>query len=132
MNFEKFTSKSIQAIEAAKAAAEERGNQEITNLHFLLALLSDDGGLIPELVRSLGANEKELLSDVRGEIDSLPRVSGSGYSSDRVYLSQATDKMLRDSDRFRTELFDEYISVEHIMLALLESKDKKISELFIK
>ncbi len=132
MNFEKFTSKSIQTLEAAKAAADERGNQEIANLHFLFALLSDEGGLIPELVRALGKNEKELLTGVKAELDALPRVSGGGYSSDRVYLSREAEKMLKDSDRLRSELSDEYISVEHIMLALIESRDEKISAIFRK
>ncbi len=132
MNFEKFTSKSAQALEAAKSAANERGNQTIENLHFLFALLSDDGGLIAELVHSLGADERAFLSDVQGELDKLVRVSGAGYSSDRLYLSPTAEKMLKDSDKFRAELGDEYLSVEHIMLSLLESKDEKISALFKK
>ena len=125
MNFEKFTSKSIQTLELAKASAEERGNQAITNLHFLFALLCDGEGLIPEIMQSLGIDAKELISSVSSELDSLPKVSGAGYSSDRIYLSPTADKMLKGADGYRSELGDEYLSVEHVMLSLLDSKDEK-------
>ncbi|MBE6644640.1 MAG: ATP-dependent chaperone ClpB [Ruminococcaceae bacterium] len=132
MNFDKFTSKSISAIQSAQKEAAERGNQSIEEIHFLFALLSDGGGLIPETVRMLGADEKALLSDVSARISELPRVSGAGYSPDRVYLSPSAEKMLGIADKKRAELTDEYLSVEHIMLSLLETKDKKISALFEK
>ena len=128
MDFDKFTERSINAVRSASEAAEERGNQTIEELHFFLALVEDDGGLIPELLRSLGKNAENLANETRELIDSLPKVSGSGVG--RSYLSPSAEKMLRAADGYRAEMGDEYVSVEHIMLALLDTKDRKLSAIF--
>ena len=132
MNFEKFTEKSINAVRSAQQLAAERGNVAIEESHFLLALLSDEGGLISELLHSMGINVKELTSDVRAIVDALPRVSGSGYSSDRVYLSGGGERLLSAAEKKKDEMGDEYLSVEHIMLAMLDVAENKISALFKK
>ena len=128
MDFDKFTERSINAVRSASEAAEERGNQSIEELHFFLALLEADGGLIPELLRSFGKNTENIASETRKLVDSLPKVSGSGVG--RSYLSSSVEKMLRAADGYRAEMGDEYVSVEHIMLALLDTKDRKLSALF--
>ena len=132
MNFEKFTEKSIASVRTARELAIEYGNQTVEEGHFLLALLSDEGGLISELVHSLGKDAATLRAEVKSLIEALPKVSGSGYSSENVYLSAGADKMLRSADKCRAEMGDEYVSVEHIMLALLDTNDGKISALFKK
>ena len=132
MNFDKFTEKSITTLRAAQEYAVENGNQSIDVSHFLYALLSDGSGLIPELVRLSGSDSALLLSDVKELISALPKVSGNGYSPERVYITSEADKMLKSAEKIRESLLDEYLSVEHIMIAIIRCKDEKISELLRK
>jgi ATP-dependent Clp protease ATP-binding subunit ClpB len=132
MNFEKFTEKSIACVRTAKETAIEHGNQTVEEIHFLYALLGDEGGLISELVKTLGKDASQIKTEVKSLIEALPKVAGSGYSSESVYLSRGADKMLRAADKHRADMGDEYLSVEHIMLALLDTNDGKISALFKK
>ena len=97
MNFEKFTEKSLGVLRYAQNSATEKGNAEIEISHFLLALLKDEGGLIPELLVSMGVDVKALTSDAERTVDSLPKISGAGYSAERIYLSQRGEKVLSDA-----------------------------------
>ncbi len=130
MNFDKFTEKSIKALKTAKELAASRGNQSIEETHFLSALL--DGGLIPELLTALGVDTKAFSSEISSLIEALPRVSGAGFSEERIYLSPSAEKMLDGANRYRDDMGDEYLSVEHIMTALFDTNERKISELFKK
>lgn len=132
MNFEKFTEKSINAVREAQNQASVRHNQSMEVCHFLLALLSDKGGLIPELFRGMGVDVAGTLRDVTGLVDALPKISGGGYSPDRIYLSGGADKMLRAADAKREKMGDEYLSVEHLMLGIFSECDSKIKEIFKK
>jgi len=132
MNFEKLTEKSIYTMREAQNQASNRASQAVEICHFLLALLSDAGGLIPELMKLCGTEPGEFSSDIARIADSLPRVSGTGYSPDKLYLSQGSDKMLREADRRREKMGDEYLSVEHIMLGIFSECDSKIKEIFKK
>ena len=130
MDFEKFTKKSIECISRAQREAEERQNPEIDELHLLFSLLSDGEGLIPELIRKTGKAPSELLSAVRARLDALPKLSGAGYTQGRVYISPSAEKTLGLADKKREKMNDEYLSVEHIMLALLNSPNEKIKAVF--
>ena len=132
MNNEKFTQKSIEALNAALGAANERGNNAVEVGHILFALLSDKEGLIPGLIESAAGAEarRKILSDCESLINSLPRITGGSRTG--VYLSPAADELLRKADAERTKMGDDFISVEHIALAIFDSKDGKCKDLFKK
>ena len=132
MNFEKYTEKSLSAVRDAQSKAGDMCNGEILPIHILCALLSDKGGLIPELLKSMEINTAGLLADTEREISLLPKISGSGYSPDRIYMSQSGEKLLRGAEEEAEKMGDEYVSVEHIMISLLELSDGKTQELFKK
>jgi len=132
MNFEKFTEKSLGALRGAQNSAVENRNSEIELSHFLLSLLADGGGLISELLCGMGVDVGSLTRETEGIVKSLPRLSGGGYSPERVYLSAAGERLLSDAEKNMKDMGDEFISVEHIMLAFFSAKDDKISKLFEK
>ncbi len=119
MNREKFTQKSLEALSSAADIAAERANQAIEPSHVLLALLTAEGGLIPELVRASDGDLERLVSSVGAICNSLPKVAGGN-----AYISQETDRILKDAERAATNMKDEFVSVEHLMLALLEARGK--------
>ena len=130
MNFEKFTQKSIEAVRGAHEAAVAAGNQTIEPLHIFSSLISDDGGLIPELFVMLGVDLKLLTEDVRRALDVLPKVFGSSRES--VYLSHAGEKLLSNAEKESASMGDEYVSVEHIMLAFFDTDAAKASDIIKK
>lgn len=132
LNLEKFTEKSINAIRNAQQYATQRSNQAIEQVHILLALLEDEGGLIPELLRALKTDIKQFLQDAVSIANALPKISGTGYSPDRIYLSAGAEKLLKSAEKRAAEMGDEYLSVEHIMLGMFDAAENKIAELLKK
>ena len=120
MNREKFTQKSIEALSRAVELASERKNQAIEPEHLLLSLLVAEGGLIPELAVAAGGDLGALKAKATELCDALPKVSGGGDA----YISPNTESLLRDAESTAKDMSDEFISVEHLMLALLNSKGK--------
>ena len=94
MNFQKFTQKSIEAVEAAQNLAAQNGNQQIEQEHMLLALLEQENGLAGELVRKAGASPELLTEQLRGAIDRMVKLSGT---DGRVYLSRDLDRALQEA-----------------------------------
>jgi ATP-dependent Clp protease ATP-binding subunit ClpB len=129
MNMNQFTQKSLAAIQAAQDLALERGNQQIEQPHLLLALLSDPQGLVPQLLTQLGVTLPSLQAAVRAEADKLPRVSGGGREMDKVYVSQDVDRALQKAQSAAQAMKDEYISVEHLFLGLLDAASRPMAEL---
>ena len=129
MNPDKMTEKAVAAIMAAEESAKAGNNQTIEEAHFLLALLSDGAGLIPELIISLGKDPTILKAEVHEIVEKLPKVYGA---DDRIYLSRRAERMLDGAEGLRDKMGDEYLSVEHLMLALLESDDASIKAAFDK
>ena len=127
MNFEKFTQKSLYALEDAKKLAVENGNQQITELHILYALLTQDEGLIKELLSGAKLNLKteEIAREVEKRIGYLPKISNvSG-----LYLSPELDKAFTEAEKIATDMGDSFVSVEHIMLAMIKNPDKDVKEI---
>ena len=127
MNFEKFTQKSLYALEDAKKLAVENGNQQITELHILYALLTQDEGLIKELLSGAKLNMKteEIAREVEKRIGYLPKISNvSG-----LYLSPELDKAFTEAEKIATDMGDSFVSVEHIMLAMIKNPDKDVKEI---
>lgn len=124
MNMQKLTKKSIDAIQDARSCALEYGNPQIEQEHLLFALVSQDGGLIPELLKKLGT--ENLRNSVRALIEKLSKVSGA---SD-VYVSRDAEAALSAAEKRAESLRDEYISVEHLMLGLLDKPSSSLKKLF--
>ena len=120
MNLEKYTQKAQEAVIAAQNKAIELGNQQIDAEHLHLALLQQDGGLIPQLIKQMGADPIALTREIEAEVEKLPKVAGSG---DNMYISMRLNKIIIAAEKNAQQFKDEYVSVEHIYLALLREKD---------
>src|SRR5579859_2347860 len=122
IRWDKFTVKSQEAIQQATETASQHGNPELLPIHILAALLQDREGIITPVITRLGANPANVLSQLTERIARLPKVSGGGVAEAR--LSASTQKILdqafKEADKFK----DEYVSTEHLLLAIAEDKDR--------
>ena len=130
MNMQKFTQKSLEAIQDAQGLATEFGHQQIEQSHLLFALLVQEGGLIPQLLTKMGLTLPSFQAAVKKELEKLPRVSGSGREAGKIYISADTDKALNAAESIAGSMKDEYVSVEHLLLALVETAGRELKELF--
>ncbi|MCL2391256.1 MAG: ATP-dependent chaperone ClpB [Oscillospiraceae bacterium] len=130
MDAQKFTKKSLEAISTAQNIAIENSNMQIEPEHILYALLDQDNGLIPRLFEKMDIGADRALSVVDRMIEKLPKVTGSGREPDKIYVSQATDKILTESERQAKHYKDAYVSTEHIILAMFEKSTPVIKEIF--
>ena len=126
MNAEKYTQKALDAVKTAQSMAQENGNQYITSEHLLYALLDQDGGLIGSLFGKMGVDCDGLLSEVDTLIRKLPRISGG---SGEVYASPEVGKILNLAEKTAEKLHDEYLSVEHLMLAIFSEGSQNVRQL---
>ena len=130
MNMNQFTQKSLAAIQGAQDIATQHGNQQIEQEHLLLALLSDQQGFIPQLLSAMGMTVPSFTAAVTAEVEKLPKVSGGGREADKIYVAQDVDKALNAAESAAKSMKDEYISVEHLLLGLLECANGHLRELF--
>ena len=130
MNMNQFTQKSLAAIQGAQDIALEYGHQQIEQAHLLMALVQDGEGLIPQLLTNMGLTLPSFQAAVQHEVEKLPRVSGGGREADKVYVAQDVDRALKSAESAAASMKDEYISVEHILLGLLDSANSALKELF--
>ena len=130
MNMNQFTQKSLAAIQGAQDIAVEHGNQQIEQEHLLLALLSDEQGFIPQLLSAMGMTVPSFTAAVTAQVEKLPKVSGGSREAGQVYIAQDVDKALKAAESTAQSMKDEYISVEHIFLGLLDSANRSLKELF--
>ena len=126
MNADKFTQKTIETIQTAQSMAQENGNQYLTPEHLLYALVDQDGGLIASLFGKMGVDCDGLLSELDTLIRRLPKVSGG---SGEVYASPETGKILNLAEKTAEKLHDDYISVEHLMLAIFSEGTSDVKQL---
>ena len=130
MNIDRFTQKSISAIQGAQQLAQEYGNQQLEQAHLLSALCSDPEGLIPQILTAMGVDAERFGGAARGEVEKLPKVTGYGREAGKIYISQEVDKALQSAEQAAQSMKDEYISVEHVFLGLLDTAAGPIKELF--
>ena len=121
MNAQKFTKKALEAVHSAQNIAIENQNIQIMPEHLLYALVDQDGGLVPMLLERAGVDT---------EIEKMPAVSGSGREPDKVYISPVTDKIFAEAEKLAAGMKDEYVSVEHIMLAVFDHATEKMKSVF--
>ena len=129
MNIEKYTQNAQGAVVDSQNLAIEYGHQMLDGEHILMALLKQNDGLIPKLLKNMNVDVDSLTSDVDAELNKLPKVSGG---ADNMYSTRRFNKILMDAENNAEQFKDEYVSVEHIFLALLSEKNTPSSKLFSK
>ena len=129
MNLQKLTQKSLEAVQQARDLALENGNQQLQQSHLLLALLRQEDGLIPEMLRSLQVSLAALDSEISTSIGKLPKVGGN-IDPERVYLSRELNDALTSAEKQAADMKDEYVSVEHLMLGLIATADRAVKDIF--
>ena len=130
MNMNQFTQKSLAAIQGAQDLAAQYGNQQIEQEHLLLALVSDQEGFIPQLLTAMGMTVPSFQAASAALVNKLPKVSGGGREADKVYVAQDVDRALNAAEETAKSMKDEYISVEHLFLGMLDSANSALKELF--
>ena len=130
MNTSQYTQKTLEALQAAQQLAVEYQHNALEPEHLLHALATQEQGLIPQLLQKLNVDAGSFSAAVAEKLSAMPRVSGSGRDPDKVYISQATDKVLSAAAREAKAMKDDYVSVEHVFLALLDEQTQNTTELF--
>ncbi|MBE5774419.1 MAG: ATP-dependent chaperone ClpB [Clostridiales bacterium] len=130
MNAEKFTQKSIEAISEAQKIAISNQNMQIDQQHLLYALLNQEGGLVSQLMKKMRIDTARMKTACDRELQRIPKVSGPGREADRVYISQSVDNALMEAEQQAAHMKDEFISVEHIMLGLIEKPNGAVKAIF--
>ena len=125
MNINKFTQKSIEAVNQCEKIAYYHGHQEIDQEHFLYSLLTIDDSLIASLLEKMGINKETFLSQVQELLNKKPKVSGG-----QVYMSNDLNQVLLHGEDEMKAMKDEYVSVEHLFLAMIKHSNKAVKELF--
>lgn len=129
MNVEKLTQKSMDAIRKAQNIAVMQSNQVIEPVHLLGGLLKQENGLIPQLLKKMNVDSDIFEGEVDKKINSLPKVTGSGRSNN-IGISADCDRIITNAEKIASDMKDEYVSVEHLMLSLIQSENKDIAQLF--
>ena len=132
MNAQKWTEKSLEAIQSANDMAISHQNQMIQQVHLLCALLEQENGLIPQLFEKVGVSKETAVRDLEQQINQLPSVTGSGRKADSVYIAQDVDMVLTDAEKQADKMRDAYVSVEHLMLSLFDHANADVKKLFQK
>ena len=129
MTFNNYTQKSLEAVQSAQRIAVQNSNQQMEQVHLLLALLQQEGGLIPQLLRKMGVTVESLEAAANAELQKLPSVTGS-READRFYISADVDATFNAAEKQAQAMKDEFISVEHLFLALVETAKDGVKNLF--
>ena len=132
MNLQKFTQKSLEALQSARTMAAEAGNSQIEQEHIALALVSDPDGLIGQLLEKENINRNEAEATLEAAVARLPKVSGNSLedNSEKVYISRELESALNEAEKRAASMGDEYISVEHLMLGLLAKPSSAMKRFF--
>ena len=130
MNPEKLTQKSAEAIRRAQTVAQEYGHPQVEQVHLLAALIQDGDGLATQIFSAMGLTVESLRAAVKKLMETQPKVSYGAREAGRVYVSAELDRTLNRAEKLAGEMRDDYISVEHLILALVETAAKELSRLF--
>ena len=130
MNAQKFTQKSIEAIQDAQSIAVEYSNMNIEQSHLLWALIRQENGLAAQLFQRMGADVSGMENALKKAVEKLPKVTGSGRQPDTVYLTHEVDRVLTDAEKKAEQMKDDYVSVEHILLSLIDMPDSSVKDIF--
>ena len=130
MNTNQFTQKTMEALQAAQRIAVEYANNAVEQEHLLAALAQQQDGLIPQLLTTMGADPNAFAQAAMQKVEELPRVTGSGREPDKIYIGTDLDRALNAAEAQAKQMKDEYVSVEHLFLGILQRPGKAAAELF--
>ena len=130
MNIEQMTQKTREALQAAQRIAVEYSNNAVEQEHLLAALAQQQDGLIPQMLQTLGVDANSFANAALQKVEALPRVTGSGRDPEKIYISGDLDRALNAAEQQAKQMKDEYISVEHVFLGILQRPGKDASEIF--
>lgn len=130
MNMQNLTRKSTEIIQDAQSVAIEYQNMNIEQQHILYAMMNQENGLIPQLLTKMGVDTESFSNSVSSSINNIPKVTGSGRKPGTVYVTQDVDRALQKAEECAKRMSDEYISVEHLFMGLLEAPNSEVSKLF--
>lgn len=129
MNIEKYTQKMQGAILDAQSIANSYGHQQLEIAHVHYAIISDSDGLIPKLLEAMNVDVNSLKADLKSDLEKLPKVSGS---SAQLYMSSELNNVLTKAEKIASDFKDDYVSVEHLYLAILDSNNQEVGRLMTK
>ena len=129
MNLQKFTQKSLEALQEAQNIATENQNPQVEQEHLLLALLEQENSLIKQLIKKIG-NEEMIEEEVRKQVQNKPKVTGGARQANNMYVSQDLDLTLSNAEKVAKRMKDEYVSVEHLMLSLFDNFNTTLKNIF--
>ena len=129
MNFNNYTQKSLEAVQSAQNIARSNSHQQMEQVHLLLALLQQEGGLIPQLLRKMGVTVESLNAAAMQELRKIPGVTGS-READKFYITADVDAAFTAAEEQAKAMKDEFVSVEHLFLGLLEAAQDAVADLF--
>ena len=132
LNTNNLTQKSMEAISTAQSIAVSYQNMNIEQQHILLALLQAEDGLIPQLIKKMGVDASQLTRLTEQSAAGIPKVTGSGRDPEKVYVSPDVDKAFTAAEEKAKQMKDEYISVEHLFIGLLEKPNSQLKDIFAK
>ena len=121
MNLQKFTQKSLEALKDAQTLMASKGNSQITQEHLMLALIDGEGGIAADLIRRAGASVEVMRAELSSAVDESPRMTGGSVEADKIYISRELESALAAAETIASKMKDEYVSVEHIMLAIFNN-----------
>ena len=130
MNIEQMTQKTREALQAAQRIAVEYSNNAVEQEHLLAALAQQQDGLIPQMLQTLGIDANAFVQAALQKVEALPRVTGSGRDPEKIYISNDLDRALNAAEQQAKQMKDEYISVEHVFLGILQRPGKAANEIF--
>ena len=131
MDAQKFTQKSLEAIQEAQNIAIENQNAQIEEEHLMLALVNQEDSLIKELLKKMNISQ-EFEDELNNKIANLPKMTGGARQANSIYVSQEVDAVLTNTEKIAKKMKDEYISVEHIMIAIMDNANSYLKNLFKK
>ena len=130
MNLQKLTKKSIEAIQNAQAISVERDHINLDQEHVLLALLEQEDGLIPALLNRMGVDTASIKKAVEAALSRMPGVTGPGREADKIYVTPDLDKALNIAEKLAASMSDDYTSVEHIFMGLIDNSNRNVKDIF--
>ena len=130
MNTNQFTQKTMEALQAAQRIAVEYANNAVEQEHLLAALAQQQDGLIPQMLTNMGTDPNAFAQAAMQKVEALPRVTGSGRDPNQIYIGTDLDRALNAAEAQAKQMKDEYISVEHVFLGVLQRPGKGAAELF--
>ncbi len=129
MNFQKYTQKSLEALKEAQTLMASKGNSQMTEEHLMLALLDQQEGIAKDLIARAGASAEIMRAELASALDELPKMSGGSVEAEKLYISRELESALAEAEKLASKMQDEYVSVEHIMLAVFAKPSDKMKKI---